>query len=126
MLPYIYHLANLMGLEGWEFTLADKPAAKDEFANVSVVYGQRRAIISLAKNHASWTPECMRSTLVHELMHCHFEPVSHLSHDLLAVTAGERSLAVANTALSFLIEQTVDNISTAIAKVLPLPWNEDL
>jgi hypothetical protein len=121
MEAYIKQLADLLGLEGWEIIVDKKPANKGEYANISAVYGQRRAVLRLAKNHADWTPECVRSTLVHELMHCHLEPISQLAHDLLAVTAGERSLAVANTALSFLLEQTVDNISTAVARAMPLP-----
>lgn len=126
MLPYVNHLAGLMGLEGWEFTISDEPAGKEEYANISVVYGQKRAIISLARDHASWTPECVRSTIVHELMHCHFEPVLQLSHDIIESLGVAKSTSVADAALNFLVEQTVDAISTAYARTLPLPWNEDL
>lgn len=126
MQDYIKLIALQLGLEGWEFTLDDKPAGEDEYANVSVVYGQRRAIICLAKDRSKWTAETARDTIVHELMHCHLEPISEISSDVLDTAAGARVAAVGNAAVSYVIERTVDAVSTAIAKFMPLPTDEDM
>jgi hypothetical protein len=119
MIRYISDLAALLGLDGWTIVLSDDPADDGSYADIQVVYGQRCATIRVAPEWRTWPPELLRSTIVHELFHCHLEPVCELASDLFDTMT--KKPAPANAAVHYLIERTVDVLAESIAPYLPLP-----
>lgn len=117
---YVARLANLMGLEGWTFEVQGDPCDKDNMAEIDAVYGQRFAKVYLSQDWHTFSPELLRDTLVHELVHAHFAPMSELSHDLLDAAA-KKHAKTAKAALSYMEERIVDQIACAWARTLPLP-----
>jgi hypothetical protein len=124
---YIRHVADEMGLRDWSIGLVKRelPADQGEQANVEVVYGRKLAKITLRETFRSEHPEDQRQIIVHELVHCHFEPAvgqvrcdleDHLSRqaDRLFWEAFKRN-----------IEYAVDALAEAIAPRMPLiDWPE--
>ena len=117
---YVARLAGLMGLEGWTFEVQSEFCDKDNMAEIDAVYGQRFAKVYLSQDWHTFSPELLRDTLVHELLHAHFAPISELSSDLLDA-GSKKNAKVAKAALSYMEERIVDQIACAWARTLPLP-----
>lgn len=128
--PYIRHLADLCGLKDWRLLLSDAPLVHDPdrngystMATCAVNYGQKRAVIEISADWASWDAADLRSTVVHELLHCHAEPmrwaVNNTKH-----AVGTALYEVIYDAFTDAMELAVDGIATAWAATLPLPIKE--
>lgn len=124
---YVREMADLCGLRDWTITLSDEPiegvphSVGSEFGGeCNVIYGSKYAVIKLADSWPRWEPEKLRTTVVHELTHCHTIPMEW------ALNGAQDHLAPAMFSLLFgahrdFHELAVDGISTAWAERLPLP-----
>jgi len=118
---YIRHMADLLGLRDWTINLlADPPDNARYAADVDVIYGRRCAEIRVAADWMHRTPESLRTTIAHELLHCHLNPSRNVL-DNMQHAIGQMLYTTAYNALTDYIEYATDAISTAWAEFLPLP-----
>lgn len=111
---YIRLLADMMGLRDWRIVVSDDgPTSSSASASNWLQYGARFCRISLSDYFLNLAPEEQREDLVHELIHCHLEPMDGLAKEWLE----EREYS----GFLRLEEYSIDGIATAWAKSLPLP-----
>ena len=122
LLRYIRTLANTLGLHDWTINVApDEPDEKEAYAAVSCVYGRRIANVWLAHGVEQLAPAEQRLTLVHELLHIHFDRVLSLSQQALPGLLGAAGYTVYEEALREHVEHGVDAVADALAAAFPLP-----
>lgn len=117
---YIKSLAQAMGLGGWTFKVDEEVSTDGTLAEIECVYGQRHAVVFLAKDWATMSPTDKRDTLVHELLHAHLSGLMYLVNDLLKV-AGKKAAAYGGAAWHLHEEYTVEALAQAWAPMLPEP-----
>jgi hypothetical protein len=111
---YFELLKILMGLSDWTLEIKDGEPDKDEAgASVVCLEGRKVAWIKIAVKFAGLAPQEQRAICVHELVHCHLEPVYHYVEPLLSRDQDQ--------AFCHMEEYAVDGIAMAWAKALPLP-----
>lgn len=121
---YLRRLADMMGLKDWKLAIGDTPPEEASMnACVELVFGRRVAVISFQDRWPSWTPEDLRQTCTHELLHCHFNqilwPVNGITKHV-----GLMIYEPLYDAVNDRIEEGVDAVAEAWAKALPLPSEE--
>jgi len=119
---YVRVLANTLGLTDWEIELeqgCDLPS--DCLARVHVPTGRRIATIKLGDQYETISREDQRATLVHELLHCHFDPLTDLNVRTLPDGLGAAAWDVFQEAHELLLEQAIDATAVAVAEFLPCP-----
>ena len=118
---YIREMADIMGLRDWHLNLRHDPPDREECAaDIDVVYGRRAAAIRIQTGWEHWKPEDLRSTVAHELIHCHLNPSRNVL-DNMEQAIGQMLHNTAYNALTDYIEYATDAIATAWAEFLPLP-----
>lgn len=122
---YVDHVAGLMGLGEWYFTVkaADLQSNIDvegmvPAGQVEVFPGSKQATITFASNWANWTAEFLRETVVHELCHLFFNPIQDLI-TLQADAFGKVYLTPFTASIDHAIEQEVDRMSRKWAEHIP-------
>jgi hypothetical protein len=113
--------ANTVGLTDWDFELVDEHLPNDVMARINIPTGRRHARIMLGEQYHLSTPHEQRATIVHELLHCHFDAVGDLATRTLPDILGLAAWSVYEEANELLTEQAVDAIAVAFAEFLPLP-----
>ncbi len=113
MRAYVRTLADLMTLKDWRVLVDDEVADDGNNAQVSITYGQKHARIWFSWDFATKPAEERRYTVVHELLHCHFDMADRIAgHGL---KKGQRN------AVLLALEHGVDDVARALAPHLPLP-----
>ena len=122
---YVNSLKKTLHLSDWTILIQNEPCSADALAETDVITGQHLAKMYLSKNYGKDTPENIRSTIVHELLHCHLSPISELSVEILKPLAdelgGSRVIKSAINGIEYETERSIDSISEAIAGFFPLP-----
>ncbi len=133
---YIRWCANEIGLRDWTLELYRDPPRQrsnsgDEevHANVCVTAGRQLAIIRVAANFRTLTPEVQRNAVIHELLHCHLDQTWRvIGEDLYGselLTPGQYRLLKSSFVRAE--ENATDAIATAVAKHFPLvEWPDNL
>ena len=125
MLRYVSSVKRLLHLSDWTIIMQDEPSSADSLAETDVISGQHLAKMFLTKSYAKDTPENLRGTIIHELLHCHLAPISELSVEILKPLAddlgGSRVIKSAINGIEYETERSIDAISEAIAPLFPLP-----
>jgi hypothetical protein len=118
-IEYIRRLADLMRLRDWTIEL-DPPLADDDSraGHVVVIYGRKLAQIALRPTQDAAE---LRHTIVHELVHCHFEPACAMVHTDLEEVLGKAADQVFWHAFRRSAEYAVDGLADAIAPLMPYP-----
>lgn len=112
--PYLRDLADRMHLKDWAVVLEDGPPDdRSCMASVDCVDGRKLATVLVSDHFLSDTPEEQRHTLVHELIHAHFDMASTLAFRGLDKQGRQ--------AFRSLMEYGVDGLADALAPLLPLP-----
>lgn len=121
---YVRTLANLLGLTDWAFQITTGTLdSSDNLAEIAPVYGQRRASIHLSPDWQTWAAADLRSTLTHELLHCHTADIAELVEATHADALNQHARTVADRTFELALEHCVDAIAVAVARFLPLPQN---
>lgn len=118
---YIREMADIMALRDWSIVLMhDPPQDAQHTATIELIYGQRRATLRVVSTWMDQTPENLRHTITHELLHCHINPIrdalEHI-HDGI----GDFVYYPMFHTMNILTEHAVDGIAAAWAETLPLP-----
>lgn len=126
-LHYLRMLANRMELRDWTVALSARPCEDGANAEIDRHRNHKYASISLCVGFDQRSDEDNRLTLVHELIHCHFNDSDAL--------LDEARWQVDKTWLHLLCknmgtaeERAISTLANIIAPVLPLPGayeNED-
>lgn len=123
---YVREVADLMGLRDWTFELPPYPPEPTDheghraLASTEVAYGRRVATICIADDWAEWRPSKLRSTVVHELLHCHFAVVQWQT-DLIEQHLSRAEWAIYANGARTAMELHVDAVAMAWAETLPAP-----
>jgi hypothetical protein len=120
LFEYVRHLADLMDLRDWHIVTTVGKVADDELATCEPVYGQKRASITLTDKWAELSSEDLRSTVVHELIHCHLSFVDHLASTVGEAALSKQANKVWEAAYSLEVEHATDALSLVLAKYLPV------
>ena len=125
MLRYVILLKKMLHLSDWTIVMQNEPCSSDCLAETDVITGQHLAKMYLSKTYTKDTPENLRATIIHELLHCHLSPISELSEEILKPLAdelgGSRVIKSAINGIEYETERSIDGISEAIAPYFPLP-----
>ena len=125
MSRYVYSLKKMLHLSDWTIILSEEPCSPDCLAETDVVGGQHLARMFLNKSYTKDTPQNIRGTIIHELLHCHLSPISELSVEILKPLSddlgGSRVIKSAINGIEYETERSIDAISEAIATYFPLP-----
>ena len=125
MLRYVNSMKKMLHLSDWVIVMQNEPCSSDCLAETDVITGQHLAKMYLSKTYTKDTPENLRATIIHELLHCHLSPISELSVEILKPLAdelgGSRVIKSAINGIEYETERSIDAISEAIAPYFPLP-----
>jgi len=125
MLRYVILIKKMLHLSDWTIVMQNEPCSSDCLAETDVITGQHLAKMYLSKTYTKDTPENLRATIIHELLHCHLSPISELSEEILKPLAdelgGSRVIKSAINGIEYETERSIDAISEAIAPYFPLP-----
>lgn len=114
-------LINPLRLTDWTVELAKEPADDDCLASVNVTYGRRWAVINVCKDFTTETPEVQRHTLIHELVHCHTDPIRANLQHVIGRLYGTVAWESIYGPLHRDIELCTDDLANALAPFFPLP-----
>jgi|688.fasta_scaffold268929_3 hypothetical protein len=122
---YVQIVRRKMNLGEWKITLYRKPCANDSLGECDVTYGQHCAVISLHKDYRKEKPENLRNTIVHELLHCYFSPITEAAMQALEPfeedVHGRKIIQSTVNSVEYQIERVIDRLSDIIAPTMPLP-----
>jgi hypothetical protein len=118
---YVRRLAELCDLRDWHIDVAVGGVGEDELATCEATYGQRRAKITLTETWEKLSAEDLRSTVVHELIHCHLGPLDHMVSQLAMAGLDETTAKVFEAAYTHQVEYATDALSLVLARSFPLP-----
>lgn len=123
--PYLRYLADQVGLRDWYLNFSHDPSPEGTNGSCDLTYGRRRAAISLRKDWMWMDEEEFRQTCVHELLHCHTEPIIQPLQDIEDVLGKMVHAPLYNAALNGM-EFCIDGIAYEWSRHLPLPseWLE--
>lgn len=118
---YVRQIADALKLRDWQIIVANEPipSTSGTLASCSTAYGRRCATISFHVTFAALSPEIIRETVVHELLHCYLN--SHTSLYGVRDLIGESAWTVLAAAVHRETEYATDAIASAIAGFFPLP-----
>lgn len=111
--PYLRAIADLMGLRDWTVGIDHDPPDSDHVASIDCRYGRKFAWVKLSEAFLDSEPDRQRQTIVHELTHCHFEPMRRLLLGLVEDNIWN--------AIDLPFEYGVDGVAEVMAARLPLP-----
>lgn len=118
---YVRQIADLMDLRDWDITVTVGDVDDDTIATCVAVYGQRRATVSFNKSWKQMSADDLRSTTVHELIHCHFGPLDHLVSHVAAAGMDKRVVKVFEAAYGHQMEYVTDALAMVVSRGLPFP-----
>lgn len=114
-------LIDQLKLADWTIELARFAADSDCLASITVTYGRRWAVINLCTDFATQAPEIQRHTLIHELLHCHTDPIKANLENVITELYGKVSWNTLWGPLHRDVELLTDDLANAIATFFPLP-----
>lgn len=125
---YLRAIADEMGLRDWDVRLEDEPCEPGNAATCKLTFGRKLAKVYVEKDFRSaQTPEEQRDTIVHELVHCHFESMASMVRCDLERVLGRPMDDVFFNGFERQFEYGVDAVAVAgaLARHLPLiSWEE--
>lgn len=121
---YIRWIANRLGLRDWILTLMRQPSEDDCIASVNLTYGRKLAQIYVAWDILERDPAEIRETVIHELLHVHYEPAFNQAQNDLLHVMGDDTHSLFMAAFRRQVEYATDGLAAAIAPLFPLPTGE--
>lgn len=122
---YIRWVADAMELRDWHFSLDHEPCEERLVGSCVCTNGARHATIAVSGNFREIDPEEQRETIVHELVHVHWETCWKMVQSDLGDALGKPVYYVFADSFRRGMEYGVDGLAKAIAKHMPLiEWPE--
>lgn len=121
---YARDLADKMELRDWTVNIVNEPPGNENWgASAECRYGRKFVNIRFCNEFDEWKPENQRSTMVHELLHCHFAAVTQHLADARG-NVGKTWVDLLDHVVKTHLEYGIDAVADALAKSLPLPPTE--
>ena len=117
---YMAYLTDEVGLRDWSIALSDDPCEDELAGTCHPIRGRRVASIALNSAWMDADPCDLRETIVHELLHCHTEPITYPLASMRDVV-GSVLHDHLETTQSMALEFAVDAIASSFARCLMLP-----
>lgn len=118
---YIRTVADSLGLRDWQFSVKREPCDDDSQAEILCTYGRKHAEVRVGADWMDCEPTRQRLVVVHELLHCHLDPIGKLAHNDLPQVLGQPASALLAEVVQRDIEFAVDGIAEAVAGFFPEP-----
>lgn len=120
---YLRDVADYLELRDWHFDMPHEPCDDDAHAMVRVTYGQKHARVYFCSDFLSVRPIRQRHVVVHELIHCHFDPSHSFLEKVLfeGHVLGGQAWVTLEAGHRQHLEFGVDAMASAAAKALPIP-----
>ena len=119
---YLRDLADRMELRDWTVRFLHEPCGDGSLAECRVVYGRKWVDVQVCSRFFDMPPDEQRQTLVHELVHCHFDAVEGVMRDARQAKAfPKRARRVVEHAQHRAVEHGVDAVAEALAPHMPMP-----
>jgi hypothetical protein len=120
LVNYTREIADLIGLKSWQFDLSRDPAPYGVIARVEVWGDSETCTIWIGPAFWKYGPKMQRETVVHELIHCHTNPLVKYAKAMGRSELGQQASRAFDAALDINHERTVDGIAAAVARMCPL------
>lgn len=117
---YLRAMADALGLKDWDFFVEANDETGPYQATCAIIVGQKRAKLGFPPSFDNLSPSQQRQTVVHELLHSHFDQWKIVINRLSGMLT-DRELMLTELAMRDVVEQGIDGVATAIAGWLPLP-----
>lgn len=121
--PYIHDMANRMGLKDWVIKLDDEPPSEGAYGECHSHQGAKRAWLRLSDHNGDMHE--LRNTVIHELLHCHWNEANNLVEEAAIATLGPQASEVMRVAWKAAMELGIDGIASAWDVCLPLPKKDE-
>lgn len=125
VIRYVNKLKNMMGLSNWTIIMQTKPSSADALGETEVIHGQHLAKMYLHKDFRKDTPEDIRATIVHELLHCHMAVIEEAVHEVLKPDPDDAKAKAIHKMVISLIEyeneRIIDSLAESMGKWMPVP-----
>jgi len=117
---YVVKLQGELKLAHWTINFGKTYCSDVAMAEISISPAQHTAVITISNEWRKWNPSVMRSTIAHELMHCHVNPINELAEEHLEELA-PRTAEERKTGLNYVNERVTDALAEMMAPHLTLP-----
>jgi hypothetical protein len=125
VIRYVNKLKNMMGLSNWTIMMQTKPSSADALGETEVIHGQHLAKMYLHKDFRKDSPEDIRATIVHELLHCHMAVIEEAVHEVLKPDPDDAKAKAIHKMVISLIEyeneRIIDSLAESMGKWMPVP-----
>lgn len=111
--------ASFLGLRDWRIHVSPCEAVDGAIASSHLRDEASLSWIAVGQPFLEADTEERTTTLIHELLHCHFQPITRLAEKLHERELGVRTEAVIDTALSMAEERAIDRLASGLARVFP-------
>lgn len=113
-------LATHLGLKDWTFTVQDIDPESGYEATCAILVGRKHAVLSFpAEWDWSLTPAQFH-TVIHELLHCHFDQYKIVINRLSGILA-ENELQLLDLAMRDVIEYGIDAVAGSLCTLMGTP-----
>ena len=109
-----------MKLAHWTVEFESRYCGESAFAEISVLPAQHSATLSLCRDWRKWSPSVMRSTITHELMHCHLNAINEIAEEHLEELS-PKTYEARKKGIDYVNERVTDALAEMIAPHLTLP-----
>ena len=117
--PYVRHVADHMQLRDWNFGVEFDGHLACALAAIECVPNRQYATISISPDFLEASDTEQRYAIVHELVHCHLNPVQTMFGTLAGVHGQTHQTLQQNHDNH--IESATDRLARAIAAGMPTP-----
>jgi hypothetical protein len=117
---YVRKLQGEMKLAHWQIEFEKRYCSESAFAEISVYPAQHSATLSLCREWRKWSPSLMRSTITHELMHCHLNAINEIAEEHLEELS-PKTYEARKKGIDYVNERVTDALAEMIAPHLTLP-----
>lgn len=109
----ILGMAHKLGLKDWDFTVQKIDPDSEYGATCAIVVGRKHGVLSFPAEW-EWTnlTDDQRHTVIHELLHCHFDQYKVVLHRLEGILSDDE-LKLTELAMRDVVEYGIDGIATA-------------
>lgn len=122
MANYLRDLADRLELRDWTVRFLHEPCDDGALAECCVTYGRKWVDVQVCRQFLDMPAGEQRHTLVHELVHCHFDAVEGVMRDARRADAvPKRAARLIGEAQRRAIEHGVDAVAEALAAHMPMP-----
>lgn len=117
---YVSELKSMLRLADWNIEIDWKrPSEKKTYATIDPIEGQKFAIMRIGENFHNLTSYEQSQTIIHELIHCHLEPLTNFSENVVKQVARGKSRNLAMYTLNLHNEYATDGLADAFVTLLP-------